>query len=76
MDKKKKKKPASKERIGNLKFVWQKMWGIFKSLRKPMKKVLSHLDFRKFDRKERTQFFLNIGAGLLIILLMNGLEST
>lgn len=76
MDKNKKKKPASKKRLDKLKFVWQKTWGLLKSLRKPMKKILSRLDFRKFERIKRAQFFLNIGVGLLIILLMHGLEST
>jgi CHASE2 domain-containing sensor protein len=76
MDKKKKKKLTSKERFGDLKFVWQKMCWLFKNLRKPFKKILSLLDFIEFDRKERAQFFLNIGAGLLIILIMHGLEST
>lgn len=53
MDKKKKKKSASKKRMNKSKFVCQKIWGLFKSLIKLMKKLLLCLDFREFDRKKR-----------------------
>jgi hypothetical protein len=58
MDKRKKKKPASKKRMNKLKFVWQEMWGLFKSLGKPMEKILTCLDFRGFDKEKKAQFFL------------------
>lgn len=44
--------------------------------RKLIKKVLHFLDFRRFGPAKKMQFILNIGAGLLIVFLMCGLEST
>ncbi len=41
------------------------------------KKIIKTLDPRKFEKGKRTQFYLNIAAGLIMVfLIMPGLEST
>jgi len=41
------------------------------------KKIIKTLDSRKFEKGKRTQFYLNIAAGLIMVfLIMPGLEST
>lgn len=41
-----------------------------------MGKIKKILDFRKFEKDKRAQFILNIAAGLVIVLIMHGLENT
>jgi CHASE2 domain-containing sensor protein len=41
-----------------------------------MRKIKKILDFRKFEKGKRAQFILNIAAGLVIVLIMHGLENT
>lgn len=51
------------------------MW-IMDIFKKIIQKGLKILNFRKFEKSKRTQFFLNITAGLLMVFVMHGLEST
>jgi CHASE2 domain-containing sensor protein len=91
MGKKKKKKPVSKRWIKTLKFSREKGWAFFKNFFNILwailifpfkliyllfKKVWPYLDFRGFEKVKRTQFFLNLAVGVLIVLLFHGLEST
>ena len=46
---------------------------IFKKVIQKGQKIL---DFRKFEKSKRAQFILNIAAGLVIVLIMHGLENT
>lgn len=41
-----------------------------------MGKIRTILDFSKFEKAKRTQFILNIAAGLAIVFIMHGLGST
>ncbi len=79
MGKNMKKKPVSEKPRWLLKAVFgicRLFRWFFEGLRKPMKRLWPVLDFREFERTKRTQFYLNIVAGLLIVLLMYVVEST
>lgn len=41
-----------------------------------MKQLASYIDFRKFSRKKKIHFFVNIGVGIAIALLFHFLEHT
>ena len=51
------------------------MW-LMDALKKVFSKGLKILDFSKFEKGKRIQFILNIAAGLFIVFIMHGLEST
>lgn len=51
-------------------------WWIVEGLKKVFKKGKTILDFRKFEKKKRIQFFMNITVGFLAIIVMHGLETT
>lgn len=79
MSEDKKKKPVSKKsrlsRQFNDRFpsLVLRTWH---SLKTVIQKGPKKLDFRKFEKGKKTQFFLNVAAGLLIVFIMQGLEST
>lgn len=39
-----------------------------------MKKLSSYIDFRKFSRKKKSHFLVNIGVGIIIVILFHFLE--
>jgi CHASE2 domain-containing sensor protein len=91
MGKNRKKKSVSKRRMDALKSIRDKGWALlkkffnilwtilifpFKVIYLLLRKVWPYLDFKKFEKVKRTQFFLNLAVGVLIVLLLHGLEST